>query len=580
VSAAGSGPRGARRYVVALLVAAWAVPAGADAAASAEVADHGSGVAARADVNADRPGTAVTPPGVPGIDELAARGATIGAIEIHVQNIFDTADPRESAWFYRAANALHIHTRENTVREQLLFAGGEPLSAQRVAETERILRGRQYLNDAWIVPVRYDASANVVDLAVTVRDVWTLNPGISFNREGGENSTRFEIEEQNLFGRGIEVSVGRSGDVDRTSTILKYRDPNLFGRWLQADAEYSDNSDGRVTALSLQRPFYALDTRAAYGVSAYDGTRVVSRYDRGLVVDQFNEDAKRLQVYGGRSSGLRDGWVQRWFAGWRYEDAAFAPRAGLPPPTALPPDRKLSYPWVGWQLVEDRYRKASNLDLIGRTEDVYLGRSAYVELGWADPAFGADRKALLARAETFAGWAPSSDVQLQAQGSASGRLEDGEARNVVVAASGRYYHRVTARRSWFAQLQGATTHELDPERQLLLGGEEGLRGYPLRFQGGDSSALLTLEHRVYTDWYPFRLVRFGTATFFDVGRTWGRSFVGTEPYGLLKDVGFGLRFGNVRSGLGNVLHVDFSYALDAEPGVKRFEVTVETRSRF
>jgi hypothetical protein len=49
---------------------------------------------------------------------------------------------------------------------------------------------------------------------------------------------------------------------------------------------------------------------------------------------------------------------------------------------------------------------------------------------------------------------------------------------------------------------------------------------------------------------------------------------------MLKDVGIGLRLGNVRSGLGNMLHIDLSYAFDAPPGIKRTQVTVETKSRF
>jgi hypothetical protein len=49
----------------------------------------------------------------------------------------------------------------------------------------------------------------------------------------------------------------------------------------------------------------------------------------------------------------------------------------------------------------------------------------------------------------------------------------------------------------------------------------GLRGYPLRYESGTSRGLLTVEQRFYTDWYPFRLVRFGAAIFGDVGRTWG-----------------------------------------------------------
>src|SRR5690554_1420913 len=42
------------------------------------------------------------------LDELAARGATIGRIEIIVQNVFDTSDPEESKRLYRWANRVHM----------------------------------------------------------------------------------------------------------------------------------------------------------------------------------------------------------------------------------------------------------------------------------------------------------------------------------------------------------------------------------------------------------------------------------------------------------------------------------------
>ncbi len=68
--------------------------------------------------------------------------------------------------------------------------------------------------------------------------------------------------------------------------------------------------------------------------------------------------------------------------------------------------------------------------------------------------------------------------------------------------------------------------------------------------------------------------------FFDTGRTWGPTLSGEPPRGWLSDVGLGLRIGNSRSGLGSVVHVDFSYALDAIPGKDRFQVTVETKRSF
>ena len=543
----------------------------------------------------DRPGTAVAAPGVPGATELEARGATIGAVRVYVQNIFDNSDPRESQPPYRLANRLHYATREGTIRRQLLFVSGERLVAQRLEESERILRTRPYLNDAWILPVAYDAARNVADLAVTVRDVWTLNPSISFGRAGGSNHTRLQLEDKNLFGSGIQASIGRSRDVDRTGTLFSYFDPDIGREWVQLGLGYADNSDGRVKSLDLERPFYALDVRRAGGVDVLDGRSVVSRYSAGAVADEFEQQHRRFGAYYGWSAGLRGDFAQRWLAGMRYDESRFARRPDLTlQPAVLPPEWRFADPWLGWQLVENRYLKSENLDLIGRTEDLYLGRSLYLELGYTTPAFGADQAAWLPRATALAGWQFDAQQMLFVNASFDGRIPRGTPRstapgaragapalaNATLAAQARYFWRLTPHQLFYASLSGTTTSRLDPERQVLLGGDTGLRGYPLRFQGGTSSALLTLEHRVFTDWYPLRLARIGGALFFDAGRTFGRNFLGVEPLGLLKDAGLGIRVGNNRSGLGNVLHIDLSYALDAPPGVRRYQVTVQTLDRF
>ncbi|HEX6396405.1 MAG TPA: hypothetical protein VFZ95_03195, partial [Steroidobacteraceae bacterium] len=64
----------------------------------------------------------------------------------------------------------------------------------------------------------------------------------------------------------------------------------------------------------------------------------------------------------------------------------------------------------------------------------------------------------------------------------------------------------------------------------------------------------------------------------DMGATWGRDPLGTPSQGLLRDVGFGLRLGNSRSALGNVLHIDVAYPLDGDSHSPQF--LVETRKSF
>ena len=116
--------------------------------------------------------------------------------------------------------------------------------------------------------------------------------------------------------------------------------------------------------------------------------------------------------------------------------------------------------------------------------------------------------------------------------------------------------------------------------QLLLGGDNGLRGYPLRYQAGTARALLTLEQRYYTKWYPFRLFHVGAAAFFDMGRTWGTDVTGLESDGLLKDVGIGLRLGSSRSSFGNVMHIDLAFPLDGGDDIDSVQLLVQTKASF
>jgi hemolysin activation/secretion protein len=114
----------------------------------------------------------------------------------------------------------------------------------------------------------------------------------------------------------------------------------------------------------------------------------------------------------------------------------------------------------------------------------------------------------------------------------------------------------------------------------LLGGDNGLRGYPLRYQSGNQRALLTLEERVYTDWYLFRLIRVGGAVFFDTGRAWGGPFENLTNPGWLSDLGVGLRLLNDRTSSSNVVHVDLAFPLDPDPNIKKVQFLVKTYLTF
>lgn len=519
------------------------------------------------------------PADVPSDQVLEAQGAVIGTIELDVRQIFDEHDSRENSGLYRLADQLHVRTKQSTIRAQLLFHPGDKYQGRILAETERNLRARNYLYDARVVPVKY------VDGKVTVRvitkDVWTLSPGVSFSRTGGSNSSGVNFSDSNLLGLGKTVGIAHSSNVDRTTNGISYDDPNVLGSRWTLDAAYVNASDGAEHGLALAQPFYSLETPWAVTVKAITFDRTVSRYNLGDIVDQFRRDENYYEISGGLSSGLIDGWTHRVYAGLRYDQNMFAQIPGTGTPASiLPPNRTLSYPFVAAELLQDDFRKTGDQNQIGRTEDLYFGTHLYAEIGYSGTSFGANQNDLLFTTSASKGYQLTELTQLFLAGTVSTRLQSGSIRNLFVDSTATYYWRYLPDQLLFVFLNGTTTHALDPDQQLLIGGDTGLRGYPLRYESGTSRGLLTIEDRFYTDWYPFRLARFGAAIFGDVGRTWGTGVIGNSDPGTLEDVGFGMRFGNTRSGLGNVLHIDLAFPLKGDHNISKVQFLVQTKANY
>lgn len=508
---------------------------------------------------------------------LEERGARIGRIEIEIDDVFERTTALAAP--YRVANGLHIPTRRSAVLAQVLFRSGEIYSRRVLDETARLLRASRYLGDAVVEPLRYQEEDNTVDVLVRVHDVWTMSPGLSFGRKGGKNSTKLKFEDANFLGLGKQVAVARSDDADRSAWRFGYADPNLLGtRWRLA-AERAALSDGAESSLQLGRPFYSLDARWAFESSAYDGDVAISRYRRGEIVEQLAMRERQFDLSAGWSAGLRDGWARRTLAGVRYDKREFSVHGDYQDALA-PDDRVLAYPWVGVELIEDGYATARNLDQIGRTEDVHVGRSARLEVGLAGSAFGGSREALILNGALRAAVQPDDEQRLISAAEFSTRLEGGGLRNAQLDLSSRYYLRRSPRTVFFAAASATLGARLDEERQLLLGAEEGLRGYPLRYQAGGARAVFTLEERVYTHWQPLKLFNVGAAIFADAGRAWGRDKFAGPPLGWLADVGVGLRLGSARSALGNVLHIDLAMPLTGGQDIQAVQLLIETRRSF
>jgi outer membrane protein assembly factor BamA len=373
------------------------------------------------------------------------------------------------------------------------------------------------------------------------------------------------------------VTLQHSSNVDRSTSLFRYDDAAVLGSRVRLGAGYSDNSDGNLRQLEVGQPFYSLDTRWSARLNALVADQVDTHYELGHIASGFRHQEDRFVVLGGISSGLRNGRADRWSAGFTYLRDRFSITDRYVLTGSLPDERVLSYPWIAWDRVPDNFLEAHDLDQLKRTEDLHLGTQLHARLGFAASALGSTEDAAVFDATAQTGWKPAADQTLLLSSGLAGRWGGGGTENLVLDAEARYYWRNWGEHLFFFTLGGAVADHLDPEKQLLLGGDSGLRGYPLRYQDGDARLLFTVEQRFFTDYYPFHLVHVGGAVFFDAGRTWGG---GASQLGLLRDVGVGLRLSSSRSGLGNVIHFDLAFPLDGDPSIKSTQWLVTTKATF
>ena len=519
-------------------------------------------------------------PGVefPSLAELQAAGAVVGEIRIVTDNIFDTGDPKENNFLFRLANTLHIRTRPGTIERTLLFKSGEPLSVRLIEESERLLRNNRYLYDVSIRPVGWHDG--IADIEVRTRDTWTLDPGFSFSRAGGSNSSGLSLKEYNFLGTGVSLGISRSSNVDRKGTQFDIATDHAFDGWTQIAYSYATLDDGERQSFKFGRPFYALDTRWAAGFSAAKDDRIDAVYKGGDVIGEYRHKQELTELHGGWSRGLVDGWTQRYSVGLSYQDDVYGLDPTRTAPPQIPMDQKTVGPFLRYELIEDSYEKLNNRNSIQRVEYFLTGFSSGLQLGHAFSGLGSTRDLWLYSGSVGNGYEFSGDHNLQLAGSFSGQYGDGRGERQRISGSARYYRPQGTRTLFYAAASADALHNPDIGDLLLLGGDNGLRGYPLRYQTGEQRVLFTLEERVYTDWYPFRLFRVGGAVFFDYGRAWGGDIQNTANPGWLSDVGFGLRLLSARSAYGNVLHADIAFPLNADSSIKSVQFLLKTKASF
>ena len=287
------------------------------------------------------------------------------------------------------------------IQRALLFKPGDVVSVRVIEETERILLGATTTcTTSSFRPIAYHDG--VVDIEVMTRDTWSLDFGLRASRSGGANTSGFAITDRNLLGTGTTLSLGRSSNVDRSGNEFQFANDRAFGTLDIGEVQpchqqrRPQRRGGRRSA--LLRAGHPLGRRRRR-IEVRPHRLHLQRRQRDEPVPPPPEMA---EVFGGWSAGLVEWLGAPLLLGVSASDDAYATEPGLVAPPQLPTDQKLVGPFVRFELVEDRFDKQLNRNLIGRPEFFALGLASTVQLGWASTGWGRARMRCSTRGRSLA----------------------------------------------------------------------------------------------------------------------------------------------------------------------------------
>jgi hypothetical protein len=493
--------------------------------------------------------------------EVDARpdGKRIAFVRIVQEDVF-VEDEVWPTW----PNTFHWLTDEDVIRRELVLHAGDTYDDARVQESERNLRALGTLALVRIVAVRIPAPAGAasagapdeVGLLVYVRDLWSLRTETAFAGTGQAFGGSFQLVERNLFGRDKEVAARFGLAPDSFSVGQSYGDPRLLGARLSLAQSFdvilnraSGDTEGSRGSVGLGRPFYDLAQAWSWGVGASYAVFVARRLRDGQIVAYPVEDGRVLdapvnglcdpagpncvaRAYRSRSAAAESSvtyrrgvrYKQSFTFGAGYFDGSAEPHreSGLDADEepifraqVLPQIGRQVYPFVQYGLALPAYEVFQNLGTFGVSETVRVGPDAFARVRFPLSAFGSSSDAI-----AFAGSLGYTLADGHALGGASAsagaRFDEGRVisqslgGSLVGVTPTLLVGRMVASAGWTARRRAGTA-------EVVLGGDNGLRGYPSGEFGVSGGSVIqgTAEYRTLP--LVIATVHLGAVLFYDVG---------------------------------------------------------------
>ena len=493
-----------------------------------------------------------------GMPLLAAK--CIREIKITRLNVFDRELENKNNFIFSLANKIHVVTRDNVIRREMLMRSGDEFTQAELDESVRNIRNLSFIGEAEAEIT--EVGADSVDIEIITEDLWTTVAGLSSEGGGGLYSFTIYADEKNIagMGMGIETEARFSSDDNDGFSIIAY-DPRFFGTRNRLTLYFSDLEFQDSRYVSLSKPFYSTDTRYTYSF-VYDNESIITRlFSRGYEVYRYKNDYVGFSFGAGRAFGRYTRFEP--YINYVYAKNDYSLNYGYDDIGIVPEDETFSGPGIGFRLMTHRYVTAQYLDEFGTIEDLKEHATLQTSIAWSGNTFDATRNSALASIEI--GFFKQTSEHLYAgfkntyssyyDGNMNRDRIFNTMRGVVYVKPTEYHILAVRAIAQYAWRQNRTY-------QLTLGGDNGLRGYPDRYLNGTRRFLSNVEYRYFT---PIKVltVGLGGAVFFDAGNIWGRN-ENIDIADIKTDAGIGLRFGLTKSSTARIIRVDLARALSED----------------
>jgi hypothetical protein len=242
---------------------------------------------------------------------------------------------------------MHVRTRPDVIRRELLFVAGDTVDTLSVAESLRRLRKLSFLDYARVEARRCPAQfGESLALFVVTLDSWTTRPDI----RTGSTSPRIGLSERNLLGTGRTVGVNLASRNGTLGAGVTTSDAFGFGTGMAMRAQFEQYSDGSARAISLARRQATLTDKWRGELDLYD-----QQYEpRSVLSDNFERTEAEL-LGGVRLTPRRSAHALYLLAGAESENTTLvaAQNADVVGPISI--DRHFTGPQLGVSVVAALY---------------------------------------------------------------------------------------------------------------------------------------------------------------------------------------------------------------------------------